>query len=94
MNNLFISNSINVIIFAEKDKNGDVLWAWTYPSISESRKAFVNRKYNSLSDQNNSQSFACVRHDKTWFYIFCQDVSEHDELPKVPFYKTTKNLLV
>lgn len=67
----------------EKDCNGDVLWTWSYPSISESQKSVVTRKCNLESEHNSLHVFVCSRHGSDWFYIHCSEVFDSDKLPKV-----------
>lgn len=68
---------------SEKDHNGDVLWTWTYPSISEAQKTVVDRKCSLSSEHNPLQVFVCSRHKNVWFYIHCSEVFDSDKLPKV-----------
>ncbi|XP_033340777.2 DENN domain-containing protein 10 [Megalopta genalis] len=67
----------------EKDSNGDVLWTWSYPFISELQKAVVYRKCNLESECNSSQVFVFSRHKHDWFYIHSTEVFDSDKLPKV-----------
>ncbi|XP_012289016.1 putative protein FAM45B [Orussus abietinus] len=68
----------------EKDCNGDVLWTWSYPCISESQKAAISRKCYLHAEQNqNVPSFTCARHGHEWFFIHCSEVFDSDKLPKV-----------
>ncbi|XP_053971052.1 DENN domain-containing protein 10-like isoform X2 [Hylaeus anthracinus] len=67
----------------EKDSNGDVLWTWSYPTISESQKAVVARKCNLELEHNSPQVFVFSRQKHDWFYIHCSEVFDSDKLPKV-----------
>ncbi|XP_078041416.1 DENN domain-containing protein 10 isoform X2 [Augochlora pura] len=66
----------------EKDSNGDVLWTWSYPFISELQKAVVYRKCNLESECNSLQVFVFSRHKHDWFYIHSTEVFDSDKLPK------------
>ncbi|KAF7994770.1 hypothetical protein HCN44_004242 [Aphidius gifuensis] len=67
----------------EKDCNGDVLWTWTFPSVSELQKSIVTRKCNFQTTNTGTQSFLCARHMDNWFYINSNEVFESDKLPRV-----------
>ncbi|XP_015606707.1 putative protein FAM45B [Cephus cinctus] len=67
----------------EKDCNGDVLWAWSYPCVTTAQKTVVTRKCNSHSENNHIQPFVCARHRQDWFYIQCCEVFDSDKLPRV-----------
>ncbi|XP_034952294.1 putative DENN domain-containing protein 10 B [Chelonus insularis] len=72
--------SCNII---EKDCNGDVLWAWIYPTVSEAQKSLITRKCGLSSENNNSQPFTFSRFNNEWFYINCCEVFDTDKLPRV-----------
>lgn len=67
----------------EKDCNGDVLWTWSYPAITEPQKTVVIRKCNLRSEHKSPHIFVCARHGYDWFYIHCSEVFDSDKLPKV-----------
>ncbi|KAL6263311.1 hypothetical protein P5V15_006109 [Pogonomyrmex californicus] len=67
----------------EKDCNGDVLWTWSYPSVTESQKIAVTRKCNLKLEHSSPHTFVCARHGHDWFYIHCSEVFDSDKLPKV-----------
>ncbi|KAG7189639.1 hypothetical protein KM043_017319 [Ampulex compressa] len=67
----------------EKDCNGDALWTWSYPAISESQKNVVVRKCNLDLEHNSPQVFVYARHSTDWFYIHCSEVFDSDKLLKV-----------
>ncbi|XP_012260083.1 putative DENN domain-containing protein 10 B [Athalia rosae] len=68
----------------EKDCNGDVLWTWNYPSITEQQKSIVLRKCSLQSEHNDILPFIYSRYaTNSWFYVHCTDVSESDNLPRV-----------
>lgn len=67
----------------EKDCNGDVLWTWSYPAVTESQKAVVTRKCNLKLEHTSPHVFVCARHGHDWFYIHCSEVFDSDKLPKV-----------
>ncbi|XP_034255662.1 DENN domain-containing protein 10-like [Thrips palmi] len=73
----------------ERDINGDVLWAWTFPSISDQQRSISLRKC-CLTDGdggngtgNGTQRFIYGRLGKQWFYIGCTEVFDSDNLPWV-----------
>ncbi|XP_015518994.2 putative DENN domain-containing protein 10 B [Neodiprion lecontei] len=68
----------------EKDCNGDVLWTWNYPDVTESQKVLVLRKSSLQSEHNDILPFVYARHShNSWFYIQCTEVSDSDNLPRV-----------
>uniref|UniRef100_A0A023F634 UDENN domain-containing protein n=1 Tax=Triatoma infestans TaxID=30076 RepID=A0A023F634_TRIIF len=54
--------SCNII---EKDKNGDLLWSWTFPYILQEQKDFIEKKCI-LQEMKN---YVYGRWKKTWFYL-------------------------
>lgn len=67
----------------EKDCNGDILWTWSYPAVTESQKTVVTRKCNMKLEHSSPHVFVCARHGHDWFYIHCSEVFDSDKLPKV-----------
>ncbi|XP_057334969.1 DENN domain-containing protein 10-like [Microplitis mediator] len=67
----------------EKDLNGDTLWTWTYPSVTDEQKTIITRKYNLQSEYCNTQSFVFSRYNNEWFYINSSEVFDTDKLPRV-----------
>lgn len=70
----------------EKDCNGDILWTWSYPAVTESQKTVVTRKCNMKLEHSSPHVFVCARHGHDWFYIHCSEVFDSDKLPKVDIY--------
>lgn len=68
--------SCNII---EKDRNNDVLWTWTYPSVSEVQKSLLLRKCTF----DTAYQFLYGRFRNDWFYISCTEVFDSDNLPGV-----------
>lgn len=68
---------------SEKDLNGDTLWTWTYPSVTDEQKTIITRKYNLQSEYCNTQSFVFSRYNNEWFYINSSEVFDTDKLPRV-----------
>ncbi|PNF20230.1 putative protein FAM45B [Cryptotermes secundus] len=67
----------------ERDSNGDVLWTWSYPSVTEQQKCLVLRKCCLDGDHVIVQPFIYGRSGKTWYYISCTEVFDSDNLPRV-----------
>lgn len=78
----------------EKDSNGDILWTWSYPIVSESQKTVVARKCNLEIEHNSPQVFVFSRHKSDWFYIHCSEVFDSDKLPKVSYTTLKKNMKI
>nr|CAD7267751.1 unnamed protein product [Timema shepardi] len=68
---------------AERDTNGDVLWTWTYPSVSTIQQSFVLRKCGLEGEHSSVQPFVYGQLGKTWYYINCTEVFDSDNLPRV-----------
>lgn len=73
----------------ERDTNGDVLWAWTFPSISDQQRSLSLRKCcltdgdGGSATGNGTQRFIYGRFHKQWYYIGCTEVFDSDNLPWV-----------
>ena len=70
--------------FVEKDKNGDVLWTWAYPSIEKTMKELLTKKcplyYN---DQELLTSAVFGQFGRQWYYFTTVEVTESQKLPMV-----------
>ncbi|XP_066994835.2 putative DENN domain-containing protein 10 B [Anabrus simplex] len=80
MTNLVELLACNII---ERDSNGDVLWTWTYPSVSEQQRALIMRKCGLDGDHLTLQPFVYGRYSKNWYYVNCTEVFDSDNLPRV-----------
>ncbi|XP_063233135.1 putative DENN domain-containing protein 10 B [Bacillus rossius redtenbacheri] len=69
--------SCNII---ERDTNGDVLWTWTYPSVTPVQRSLILRK---CGLDSAPQPFVYGRFSKAWYYISCTEVFDSDNLPRV-----------
>nr|CAD7590374.1 unnamed protein product [Timema genevievae] len=67
----------------ERDTNGDVLWTWTYPSVSTTQQSLVLRKCGLEGEHTSVQPFVYGQLGKTWYYINCTEVFDSDNLPRV-----------
>ncbi|XP_015919316.1 DENN domain-containing protein 10 [Parasteatoda tepidariorum] len=72
----------------EKDTNNDILWAWSYPSISSESKTLIVNKCGlknglGLSHGHHLVSFCYCHHHRSWFYLHLTDVFELPNLPRV-----------
>ncbi|RZF38158.1 hypothetical protein LSTR_LSTR005519 [Laodelphax striatellus] len=68
--------SCNII---EKDLNNDILWTWTYPSVTELQKKILMQKCT--FDANYSFIYGRFRNE--WFYLTPTEVFESDNLPQL-----------
>ncbi|XP_054266790.1 putative DENN domain-containing protein 10 B isoform X2 [Macrosteles quadrilineatus] len=68
-----------IVLLPEKDCNNDVLWAWTYPSVTNEQKSLILRKCSF----DLGHPFLYGRYRSHWFYINCTEVFESDNLPGV-----------
>ena len=71
------------IFHTEKDKNGDVLWTWTYPKVEKSFQALLLRKCPLNTGASQTVNFCYGQFSKKWYHYTTVEVSENDKLPKV-----------
>lgn len=84
---VYISNTFNPV--SEKDSNNDILWTWTYPSISPEYQALIISKCgldNGASHGHNLVSFYYCHHQQYWFYLRFTDANELSCLPRVTYF--------
>lgn len=62
----------------EKDKNNDVLWTWSYPSVSAEQREFLIAKSGLGSETPLSVSFLYSQWKQWWYYIHMIDVKAED----------------
>lgn len=71
-------------IFAEKDKNGNVLWAWTYPSIGkEMRDVLMKKCPLQASDQEVNCSELFGQFNRKWYHFTTVRVTGNAKLQMV-----------
>lgn len=64
----------------EKDTNGDVLWAWSYPSITSEQRQFLQLKSGLSTEQQASPvNFVYCQWRQTWYYILRADITSGSE---------------
>ena len=69
--------------FPERDSNSDVLWTWSYPSISQADRELIQSKGCLDSDNSPIIPFVYWQTNRQWYYICTQEVSEPANLAKV-----------
>lgn len=65
------------MILAEKDCHGDVLWTWTFPTISSNQRSLFLEKCclrNGNSSQQELLEFTYGQFQQKWYYIYTRDV--------------------
>ena len=72
----------------EKDKNGDVLWTWSFPTIDSTLRELIMRKstLSTVGDGNSEVeplSFVFGHYDTSWYYLYNSSFENH---PQVLFY--------
>ncbi|XP_071089986.1 DENN domain-containing protein 10-like [Haliotis cracherodii] len=67
----------------EKDRNGDVLWTWSYPSASPDQREMLLHKCGLSSGLLQPLSFIFYQWQQRWYYLLHTDISEEPALPKV-----------
>ena len=68
---------------AEKDVDAEVLWTWSYPTISEAYRQVILRKCCLKTDKEEIMAFCFGQFNKQWFYIYTSEVKNSDALNKV-----------
>lgn len=66
----------------EKDTNNDMLWTWSYPSVTREQSSLILRKCSADEDASRETPFVYGQHRGRWYYLLCTDVSV-ETLPKV-----------
>jgi len=70
----------------EKDKNGDVLWTWAYPSIEKTMKELLTKKCPLYYDDEELLTSAVFgQFGRQWYYFTTVEVTEHQRLPMVTY---------
>lgn len=80
-------------LFAEKDVDCDVLWTWSYPSITETFRQVILRKCCLKTDKEEIIAFCFGQFNKQWFYIYTSEVKNSDALSKVGYIISANNHL-
>ncbi|KAK7500789.1 hypothetical protein BaRGS_00008033 [Batillaria attramentaria] len=76
----------------EKDTNGDVLWTWSYPSVSAQQRDYVQLKCGLSGEQPYPAGFIFCQWRQVWYYIFRADISSAGDVG--PLSKVTEVALV
>ena len=73
------------MLLLEKDTNGDVLWTWSYPSVSSEDREFFIHKSKLVSAERGSVPvpFLYSQCHGDWYYIMSTSVGDVDVLSKV-----------
>lgn len=62
--------------------NGDVLWTWSFPSVSDTDREFFTQRSH-LSTPDTTVPFLYSQRDRSWYYILSSVVDDTDQLHKV-----------
>ncbi|XP_048746661.2 putative DENN domain-containing protein 10 B [Ostrea edulis] len=76
----FLSAKLTGLI--ERDVNGDVLWTWSFPSVSDTDREFFTQRSH-LSTPDTTVPFLYSQRDRSWYYILSSVVDDTDQLHKV-----------
>ena len=72
-----------VCVCLERDTSGDVLWTWSYPSVSQQQRDLLTRKSQLSGDAANVPPFVYGQWQRQWYYIRTTQVQDGEPLPKV-----------
>eukprot|EP00057_Strongylocentrotus_purpuratus_P030890 XP_782995.1 PREDICTED: protein FAM45A [Strongylocentrotus purpuratus] len=78
--------SLSAAGLIEKDTNGDVLWTWSYPSISSDMKKMLMRKCCLSQEGAIVVPFVYGQFHREWFYIMTVPVEYGSALKKVKHF--------
>ena len=75
---------MTIFLIVEKDRNGDTLWTWTYPSIDEGLRELLLRKC-CLAEKEDSElvPFSFGHFGRMWYYVLTVAAGESEHLPQV-----------
>ncbi|XP_067035594.1 DENN domain-containing protein 10-like [Acropora muricata] len=73
----------------EKDVDSDVLWTWSYPSVTQTFRQLILRKCCLKTDKDEIVPFCFGQFDRQWFYIYTSEVKNSDALSKVTYVALT-----
>lgn len=65
-----------IVVLTEKDKNGDVLWVWSYPSVTSEQREYVQLKAGLGVDQTSAANFVFCQWRQAWYYIMRSDCAD------------------
>ncbi|KAG1655698.1 Protein FAM45A [Nymphon striatum] len=80
------NHELKSIGLIERDSNNDVLWTWSYPSISNDIQDMLMRKCGlSEAEQNGSLSPLRIffQYNQMWYYVCSTEILDGVNLPKV-----------
>ncbi|XP_052101508.1 DENN domain-containing protein 10-like [Mytilus californianus] len=80
----FISSKSAGLI--ERDTNGDVLWTWSYPNVSEEERNFFLQKSQLTMSTDGIIPFIYSQWRRNWYYIKTYQVTEEDHLSRVTHF--------
>ncbi|XP_069139960.1 DENN domain-containing protein 10-like [Argopecten irradians] len=69
----------------ERDTNGDVLWTWSYPSVSAADRKFFMEKCQ-LQTGKIPVPFLYSQWKGDWYYMYSEAVTDSSNLPKVTHF--------
>ncbi|XP_038629363.1 DENN domain-containing protein 10 isoform X2 [Scyliorhinus canicula] len=70
----------------EKDTNGDALWVWCYPTVTEELRVLLLRKCCLSGENDVLHTFVFGQFKRTWYYIITTQVQDPTTLSKVTHF--------
>ncbi|XP_072177389.1 DENN domain-containing protein 10-like [Diadema setosum] len=78
--------SLSAAGLIEKDRNGDVLWTWSYPAVSSAQRKLLTRKCCLSQENGIVVPFVYGQFRREWFYIATVPVENGTVLKKVKHF--------
>ncbi|XP_065184747.1 DENN domain-containing protein 10-like [Sycon ciliatum] len=80
-------NNLLAASLVEKDKNGDTLWTWTYPSVDEGLRELLLRKTClAEKDSNEIVPFSFGHFGRMWYYVLTVAAGDSEPLAQVTHF--------
>ena len=69
-------NHFFLLFFLERDTDGEFMFVWVYPKISQELKDIILTKCAILTEDHTETKFCFCQAQGTWYYILRKDTSQ------------------
>ncbi|KAM5131893.1 DENN domain-containing protein 10 [Mantella aurantiaca] len=80
------ADGLSSVAVIERDRNGDTLWVWCFPSITAELRQLLLRKCRLQEEERPLYNFLYGQHRRTWYYITPTRVQAGSALDKVTHF--------